>query len=226
MLGHSLPEADYYAFERLVHSPAQIASAGPWDIFLSAYDETVRVKYPFHRVSATHKQWLVHEEYGLKEEDCPMDSIRLSSSFDPPDLLDFVKSQSDMLSETKLCIDSTGFIRPHLLVLLRALRDIGVRKFDVLYSDPMRYIEDEDTDFTSGPVVAVEQIPGYEGLHRHSGTDNDVLVIGAGYNYEQIMRACEAKLNSRKYVLIGLPSLQPHMYQESVAAEGLCPLKC
>ena len=114
----------------------------------------------------------------------------------------------------KVCIDSTGFIRPHLLVLMRALRDIGVRSFDVLYSDPKRYTADEYTTF-SGPVAQVEQIPGYQGTHRQSAS-NDILIVGAGYDYEQIKWACDAKRTSKKYVLSGLPSLQPHMYQESV----------
>ena len=114
-----------------------------------------------------------------------------------------------------MCIDSTGFIRPHLLVLLWAMKDIGIRTFDVLYTDPVRYSEDENTRFT-GPIEKVEQVPGYEGVHRASVAANDLLVISAGYDFEQIARACEAKLSSKKYILIGLPSLQPHMYQESV----------
>ena len=97
-----------------------------------------------------------------------------------------------------------------------------------LYSDPIRYREDESTVFT-GPVVSVEQVPGYEGVHPPSYGSDDILVIGAGYDYEQIARACEAKLNSKKYILTGLPSLQPHMYQESVwqidrASEWIGPL--
>ena len=59
-------------------------------------------------------------------------------------------------------------------------------------------------------------MPGYEGVHRASGSANDLLIVGAGYDYEQISRACQAKLRSKKYILVGLPSLQPHMYQESV----------
>ena len=116
----------------------------------------------------------------------------------------------------RLCIDATGFIRPHLLVLLWSLKYVGIREFDVLYSDPVRYVSDEKTAFTSGPVVRVEQVPGYEGIHGGFGMESDLLVIGAGYDYEQISRACESRRTSKKYILTGLPSLQPHMYQESV----------
>ena len=208
--------ADYYAFERLAFPPEELDQAGPWDIFWSSYDETQRVREPFERVRADDKQWLVHTEYGFERKDRPSDAVVLSDSFDPPDLLRFVRDRQDALCGRSLCIDATGFVSPHLLVLLRALRDVGIRHIDVLYSDPIRYMEDEETAFTTGPVDRVEQIPGYEGVHRGAGIDNEVLVIGAGYDYEQIARACEAKRTSKKYLLTGLPSLQPHMYQESV----------
>ncbi|MCY4640303.1 MAG: hypothetical protein OXC94_08185 [Chloroflexi bacterium] len=208
--------ADYYAFERLAFAPSELSQAGPWDVFWSSYDETQRVREPFDQVRADHKQWLVHTEYGFRTEDLPGNAILLSDSFDPPDLLEFVRSRQTTLVGKSICVDCTGFVRPHLLVLLRALRDSGVKKIDVLYSDPVRYREDEDTAFVIGPVERVEQIPGYEGIHRGAGIDNEVLIVGAGYDYEQIARACEAKPSSKKYLLTGLPSLQPHMYQESV----------
>ena len=226
---HVFSNAKYYAFKRLQHSPSDLSNAGPWDIFLSAFNKTERVQKPFEDVRACVKQWVIHEEYGLAEADFPREAIKLSALFDPPDIKGLVEIWSDRLQNASLCIDSTGFIRPHLLVLLRALKDIGVRKFDVLYSDPVRYIEDENTEFTAGPVVRVDQVPGYQGIHRPSVAADDVLVIGAGYDYKQIVSACEEKRNSKKYILTGLPSLQPHMYQESVlrinrASESIGPL--
>ncbi len=208
--------ADYYAFDRFEHRPAELRHAGPWDFLLSAYDESERVQKPFELIQASRKEWIVHEEYKFLKQDRPVNATEMPASFDPPGMIAFVKARSEELRRGRVCIDSTGFIRPHLLVLLRALRDEGVRSFDVLYSDPMRYIEDENTRFTTGPVVDVEQVPGYAGVHRAASAASDLLVIGAGYDYDQIARTCEAKRASKKYVLIGLPSLQPHMYQESV----------
>ena len=211
-----LNKADYYAFQRLAHRPSNLHKAGPWDVLLSAYDRTVRVQEPFQEIQAAEKRWIVHEEYGFNKDDRPHNGIELPASFDPPAIVQLVRDWAKELQGAKLCIDSTGFIRPHLLVLLWALRDSGVRSFDVLYSDPVRYVHDEDTEFSQGPVVKVEQIPGYEGIHRPLMGIADLLVIGAGYDYEQIRRTCDAKSNSKKYVFTGLPSLQPHMYQESV----------
>ena len=210
------PQSDYYAFERVAFTPAELPDAGPWDYFWSSYDESDRVQEPFRRVQADRKQWLVHQEYAFAAGELPDDVTVLSDSFDPPDVLRFVKDRAAAIRGKKLCIDATGFVRPHLLVMLRALRDVGLRDFDVLYSDPVRYVADEETPFTTGPVVRVEQVPGYQGVHRGAGFDDELLVIGAGYDYDQIIRACEARRASRKYLLTGLPSLQPHMYQESV----------
>lgn len=208
--------ADYYAFERLVYEPSALSTAGPWDLLLSAFDETERVTIPFERIAAQDKVWFMHEEYGLESSAHPPESVSLRATFNPPDLVQFIEDRASELRDKSICVDSTGFIRPHLLVLLRALRDIGIHCFDVLYSDPERYMEDENTEFIVGPLLKVEQVAGYEGLHRSSMTSNDILVIGAGYDYEQLARACDAKRHSKKYVLTGLPSLQPHMYQESV----------
>ena len=210
-----LRRADYFAFERLEHNPCRLSEAGRWDFLLSAYDKTERVNTPFREIRADVKQWIVHEEYELPESEWPYGAIKLSASFDPPAIIDFVRQRSHNLRGMKVCIDSTGFIRPHLLVLIWALRNVGVQSFDVLYSDPVRYVDDENTEFT-GPVVRVEQIPGYEGVHRPSSSADDLLIISAGYDHRQIKHACDAKGNSKKYIVTGLPSLQPHMYQESV----------
>ena len=210
------PQADYYAFERVAFSPADLTDAGPWDFFWSSYDESDRVQEPFRKVQAHRKQWLVHQEYGFAAGEIPHGANALSNSFDPPDVLQFVRDRAAAISGKKVCVDATGFVRPHLLVLLRALRDVGLCSVDVLYSDPVRYVLDEETPFKTGPVVRVEQIPGYEGVHRGTGFEGELLVVGAGYDHDQIIRACEARRTSRKYLLTGLPSLQPHMYQESV----------
>ena len=211
-----LARADYYAFQRSEFKPDRLDKAGPWDIFLSAYDRTDRVQRPFHDICALKKQWIVHEEYRLTSKDKPSGGLDLADTFDPPEIWEVVKGRAEEFRQSRLCIDSTGFIRPHLLVLLWALNEVGVKAFDVLYSDPIRYVADENTRFTTGPIIHVNQVPGYAGVHRVSTIEKDILVIGSGYDYEQIARACEARHNSDKYILIGLPSLQPHMYQENL----------
>ena len=208
-------KADYYAFGRLSHHPSGLWAAGPWDLLLSAYEDTQRVQIPFERIPAKRKQWFVQKEYDIPLDQYPDDAVMLDTEYNSPGI-EFVRDRIQKHRGMRLCIDSTGFIRPHLLVLLRAVKEAGIQAFDVLYSDPVRYIRDEHTEFTLGPVVAIRQVPGYEGVHNLSTGGSDILVIGAGYDVEQITRTCDERLYRRKYVLTGLPSLQPHMYQESV----------
>ena len=209
-----LQKADYYAFTRRSHQPTDLSSAGPWDLFLSAYEQTERVQDPFDNVEAEYRQWFAQKEYDIPMEEFPQDAVILDAEYDSPGI-EFVREQIRKHKDMRLCIDSTGFIRPNLLVLLRAVKEAGLRMFDVLYSDPRRYIGDENTNFTMGPVTEVRQVPGYEGVHSPSAA-SDILVIGAGYDVEQIIRTCDERLYRKKYVLMGLPSLQPHMYQESI----------
>ena len=208
--------ADYFAFERREYLPSELKSAGPWDFFLSAYDSSERVQRIYDDVQAVTKQWLIHAEYRFAKANHPTHAVEISDSFDSPDVHLFIQDRAEEIRAGSVCVDATGFIRPHLLVLLKSLRDADIREFDILYSDPVRYINDEHTAFTSGPITRVALIPGYEGYHLPSLPDNDILIIGAGYDDEQIARACENKRACKKFVLAGLPSLQPHMYQESI----------
>ena len=208
-------KADYYAFRRLSHQCSALGNAGPWDLLLSAYEESERVKIPFDAIRAKAKKWIVQTAYDIPIQRCPRDAVVLDAAYDSP-AIEFVRERIRKQEDIRLCIDSTGFIRPHLLVLLRTLKEAGLSAFDVLYSDPIRYVRDENTEFTLGPVVEVRQVPGYEGVHNPSAGGSDILVIGAGYDVEQITRTCDERLYRKKYVLTGLPSLQPHMYQESI----------
>src|SRR5439155_27370780 len=94
------------------------------------------------------------------------------------------------LSRVRLCIDITGFMRPHLLVILKYLVLAGGRRFDALYSEPLQYSQKEKTRFSDEVVVEVRQIAGFEGNHSPD-TSNDVLVIGAGYDHALIAHAAE-----------------------------------
>jgi hypothetical protein len=57
----------------------------------------------------------------------------------------------------------------------------GVRRFDALYSEPIRYAAGAKTAFSDEAVTEVRQVVGYEGAHI-TDTSRDVLIIGAGYN--------------------------------------------
>lgn len=109
------------------------------------------------------------------------------------------------------------------------LRELGFLRVDVIYSDPLAYESGDKTPFTQGSVTAVRQVRGFEGSHVPDAGEDDLLVIGAGYDDELIRRVAEAKRGARKFEMFGLPSLQPHMYEENqlqaaLADEAVGPL--
>ncbi len=197
-----------------------------WALFISAYNDSERVQRPFEVVQSPTKHWVIHREYQFSAHDVPT-----CDAYTPAEgnEADFWRSYVDLagvdLAGQELCIDATGFMRPHLAFLLVLLKQAGVGTVHFIYTDPERYVKAENTQFTKGPVTEVRQIAGFEGIHN-TDTSNDLLIIGAGYDHQLIRRIAEFKEYSRKLQLFGLPSLQPSMYQESVisasrAAESL-----
>ena len=100
------------------------------------------------------------------------------------------------------------------MVLLLMIFEKGVRKFDVLYSEPSQYLHQEQTEFSIPPVIRVRPVLGFEGIHT-TGTDQDILVLGCGYEHRLIAQVSEHKRGAKKLLLYSLPSLMPDMYQES-----------
>ena len=131
-------------------------------------------------------------------------------------VLDFWEQRMTVIENTnkRICIDATGFMRPHLLFLLHLMVEKGIRKFDILYSEPKYYKHKDQTAFSGKHVDQVRQIVGFEGVSDTSG-DRDILVIGAGYETHLIEEIAENKDRARKVVILGLPSLRADMYQQN-----------
>ena len=108
----------------------------------------------------------------------------------------------------------TGFMRPHLMFLVKYLFALGVLKFDVIYSEPTYYVGLEKAQFSDRSVTCVRQVSGYEGVVNND-TSNDVLIIGAGYESHLMSEVAEDKERAHRILLLGLPSLSADMYQQS-----------
>jgi hypothetical protein len=188
-----------------------------WDVFLSAFNSSDRVRRVCEKACAKQKHWFISPEYGYSENELPVgDRCFVVQGQTEAELVGsyFLQAGFD-LNNTRLCIDITGFMRPHLLFLLKYLLINGVKRFDALYSEPLTYSANEMTKFSDEIVVEVRQIAGFEGNHIPD-TSNDVLVIGSGYDNVLIAHVAESKENARKLQLLGLPSLRADMYQENV----------
>jgi hypothetical protein len=117
---------------------------------------------------------------------------------------------------SRICIDITGFIRPHLIFFIKLLHLKGIKKIDFLYSEPQHYKNAEETAF-SGFINDVRLIEGCSSAVNLTRTENDLLIITAGYDDKLIAKISQQSSKiKKKYYILGFPSLQPDMYQESI----------
>lgn len=200
-----------------------------WDVLLSAYNTSDRVKTVFTGCAARRKCWFISPEYQFDVSELPSgpDVFNASGLDEASAIVEFLGQTAVQPDSERICIDSTGFMRHHLLILLKCLKTQGAKSVDVLYAEPTKYLKREKTQFSDGEVQEVRQVAGFEGSHDPD-TSNDLLIIGAGYDDPLIAHAAESKSNARKIQMLGLPSLKADMYQENVlraykAAEQIGP---
>ncbi|MET8314586.1 hypothetical protein ABZU78_10740 [Rhodococcus erythropolis] len=175
----------------------------------------------FELIAADVKIWIKHPEYQYDVGDIEGGTFTFTGSSSSESEIDFWRRffddkrwATDML-DARICVDITGMMRSHIMVLPMMFHTHGIRQVDFIYSDPVAYSSGIDTTFTRGAVEHVSQVPGYEGQHNTAPNTKDILIIGAGYDDRLIRAAAQARASADQYVLMALPSLQPHMYQES-----------
>ena len=185
------------------------------DVFVSAFNKSERVVRVFNNVAARRKLWLAHPEYSLPTEELPDECFRSDSLDEAEFVRAFLEwAQIDFSSE-RVLIDSTGFMRPQLVFLLRYLAESSVRKVEVTYAEPGQYAARENTQFAAGTVMGVRQIRGFSGNHS-TESDSDLLIIGAGYEHDLIGYVADNRKTARRVQLMAFPPLQPDFFQEAV----------
>ena len=191
-------------------------AVGNWDVFISAFNSSERVAEVFPRVQAAQKTWAMLLEYGYANSEAPKDGsvVFLTHREEDEAILELLAA-SNIRSGVRLCVDITGFMRPHILFLLVALKSLGVTRFDALYSEPARYAKKEETMFSDGNVSQVRQVSGYEGVHS-TDISNDILIVTAGYDHALVSGVLNDKDHAKVGIVYGLPSLSADMYQESI----------
>lgn len=211
---------DYGFFRRAVYAPGTDWSAGlQFDLFLSAFNLSDRVRHVYDRVAAGAKLWLIQQEYNISSEDLPSEDRFCSNAPDESgyclELVDKVQADLGSLAGLSICLDSTGMLRPHLLCLLKLLQLSGVSQLYILYAEPETYKKQEHTTFSAGAISDVRPIHGFEGSPA-TESDDDLLIIGMGYDDRMIAEVAEDRAKADKIQLFGLPSLSADMYQQSV----------
>ena len=208
---------DYSLLRRRQIDPNNLQSL-EYDVLVAAFNSSNRVREVFNNVSASRRIWLAHSDYAYEPDELPTGEIHHFGEG-----LSAIEAWAGFFTETsgidwtraRLVFDITGMMRPHIVALPLALHIRGVERADIIYTDPDSYSRGSETQFAYGGVLEVEQVAGFEGTHTPSLGEKETLVIGAGYDDELVRRVAEDKRSARHVVMLGLPSLQPHMYQES-----------
>lgn len=204
---------DYTIFYKVSYENGNIDSSVNYDYFFSAFDGCDRTTQIFEKISSKIKYWINFPHYHNNDG---LDNCYTNASFKEDDFFLNLFNELELGSDSKICIDITGFIRPHLIFFINYIYRVGIKKIDFLYSEPLYYKKAEDTMF-SGIVDEVRIIEGCGSEINISNTENDILIIPSGYDTNLITKVSTDKSKiSKKYYILGFPSLQPDMYQENV----------
>ena len=183
------------------------------NIFISGFDGSERTKVVYDTITAQEKHWLVFPQYAQDMRLLPDEYLMSKALMEDEYILEVMKNLE--VKGRTICLDATGFLIPHLLFLIRHLRWMGLRTFDVLYSEPASYTKAEDTEFTRN-VEMPRPVEGYMASPMHIN-GNDALIIFAGFN-DALVTAVARNNNKAhfKYLFTGFPSLQADMYQQNL----------
>lgn len=194
---------------------------GEYDVFVSAYNSSDRISGVFASVPAKRKIWFVHPEYQYTDIDIPNSHTSVR-----PVALDEVQQVSELLAEigdltnVKVCVDITGFMRHVIAFLFAKLAVSGLAEISVVYSEPVSYNRQEDTVFSTTTSGRVRPVRGMGGVNDVQAKDH--LIIGVGYDHKLISEVSNFKDDATIHPLFALPSLSADMYQQSAlkAAES------
>lgn len=202
-----------YFYKKKFHSLDEIvALSDDYDIFISSFVNSDRILSLASNIRYKESLWLV------ENDDCQnlfvADKTKLIIQPNEDYLIIKQQLQSLNLQNKSICIDVTGFRIPYLLFLMRTLYEIGIKRFDMYYTEPQKYREAEDTIF-SDFFYDVKTIAGMTGLNT-SETENDLMIIAAGYDHSRIIDVANSKKSAKKVLLFGFPALSPCMFQENI----------
>lgn len=186
-----------------------------YDILISTYNDSERVCRVFNGIYAKERYliFLPENEINLFAE--LKDSYRVDVSYDGYEELTKFLDCLQLNEDTKLCIDITGFLIPHMLFIIRYLQKRkNLTHFDILYSEPQKYKLEENTNF-SDFFNDVGQVYGYGGTPSPQ-MENDLLIIAAGYDDSRITDVANKKKGAKKIQLFGFPPLKADMFQENM----------
>ncbi|MGI4830436.1 MAG: hypothetical protein ACRYFU_19880 [Janthinobacterium lividum] len=209
MIDYTISHRSHYA------SSAELPACGHYDIFIAAYTEDDRARQIYDNVESTRKVWIILPEYQFSGTLPVEERLEAGEATNEAEFFSDLVQQLGLRAGIRLAIDISGLLAPYLLFLIRRLTALGIVNIDVLYAEPARYIEREETQFSDEIVSEVRQVFGYQGAHT-TDTNADVLIVGCGYDHQLLKSVAEAKEGCRTIQMFGLPALKPDMYQQNI----------
>jgi len=206
---------DYSIFYRRSINTERISEELPrFDLLISAYNPTERIQKAFSEVRAKRKVWLIHPEYQFTGIDLPQNQECIQpEGIDEVAQIDSILQKIDDIRGISVCVDITGFMRHVLAFFVAKLQNLGVKKVEFLYSEPMFYKKQEETIFSTTTSGTVRPVRGMAGSKNSNGLD--FLILGVGYDHRLISEVTNNKDSSTVHPVFGFPSLSPDMYQQS-----------
>lgn len=189
-----------------------------YDLFISGFDHCQRTKEIFSEIKAMEKLWLIFPHYkDINEPDYNNQNFYVNSSYDEDVYFENFLQTYNIEPASKLCIDITGFIRPHLVYFIKLLYISGIKKIDFVYSEPLHYKNAENTNFTRDLSNNVSEVKWCSAEYNNPDTQNDILIITPGYDDQLVQKVRQEYVRVKNtFYIIGFPSLQLDMYQESI----------
>lgn len=206
---------DFTIFYKKKYMEGNIPVNNSYNFFFSAYDDCERTQEIFAKIDSINKFWILFPHYNLTPD---IENCFIYPDFDEDSdaFITFINGLN-IDQHSTICIDITGYLRPHLMFFSILLQRIGVTKIDYIYSEPKFYINSEDTTFSGIVSEKPRVIYGCGSSMSNSTFEQDLLIINAGYDDKLIsaISSDKSKINN-KVLIIGFPSLQPDMYQENI----------
>lgn len=183
-----------------------------YDFFISADDECDRTQNSFGEAIAKRKIFI---RFPQQEYSTPNDTCYTNCEVQEDKYIQLLCKDLNILKNSKMCIDCTGFIIPHLLYLLGYLYRLEINEIDIIYNEPDQYRDKENTIF-SKTITSPIPIKGFEAIASDIRGE-EILIIETGFQTELIREVVRSKSKAaERHCIIGFPSLHADMYQHSL----------
>lgn len=205
---------DYDIYYRDSLSELDISNLKNIDIFISAYNESERVGRVYNKIVAKNKFWFIQPEYHFSEKTISnLNNIIISNHFDESkQVKDIIDNFDYDLKNKIIYIDCTGFMRHTLVFLIIKLGVIGLKKINIIYSEPISYIDNDNTKFSE----LCREVRAIKGTNFTKEGKKESTIMSIGYDSELMSQMLNAFEGVIFYPLFSFPSLSADMFQQSI----------